>query len=165
MNTTYETRAEARKARIIRKRRRRALATILTVSTLSTVVGVSLTTIKMQKEYDNRIYNLRLQISDLAIENRDLSAALLESENRLRVFVDTNEVRTSAAPIYNIELSEELQEYTYAMCLNYGIVDHYELVLAMMWHESNFTPDVISRTNDYGIMQINVCNHEWLSKT
>ena len=71
-----------------------------------------------------------------------------------------------AAPeilIYDIKLSEELQRYTYELCNKYDIVDYYSLVLAVMWQESNFTPNLISRTNDYGLMQINRVNHKWLA--
>ena len=64
--------------------------------------------------------------------------------------------------IYDIPLSEELQEYTYEMCSYYDIEDYYELVLAVMWKESEFTIDIISSSNDYGLMQINKCNHKYL---
>ena len=33
-----------------------------------------------------------------------------------------------------------------------------------MYHESGFQTDIVSGTNDYGLMQINKCNHDWLSK-
>lgn len=66
---------------------------------------------------------------------------------------------------YNIPLSADLQEYTRMKCVDYGIEEHYELVLAMMWQESNFNPSIISRTDDYGIMQINKFNHKWLAET
>ena len=39
-----------------------------------------------------------------------------------------------------------------------------ELVLAIMKVESDFNSDVISDTNDYGLMQINIVNHESLQK-
>lgn len=60
-----------------------------------------------------------------------------------------------SAPIYNIPLSEELQQYTFDMCNMYGIRDKYDIVLALMWQESNFNPETMSSTDDYGIMQIN----------
>jgi len=69
-----------------------------------------------------------------------------------------------AIATYHIPLDTSLQEYTYKKCQQYGIPQHYELVLAMMWRESNFTVDGISATNDYGIMQINKCNHKWLQE-
>lgn len=67
-------------------------------------------------------------------------------------------------PIYAIALSPELQQYTYDMCVQYNVSEHYELVLALMWQESSFKADTISSTNDYGLMQINESNHGWLRK-
>lgn len=65
------------------------------------------------------------------------------------------------ARIYeNLPLSPELQEFTYNRCQEKGI--DYEMVLAIMQKESNYDPQAVSATNDYGIMQINQCNHEWL---
>lgn len=66
---------------------------------------------------------------------------------------------------YSIPLSKDLQEYTYKECMQYGIQNEYPTILAIMWHESNFTSDLISKTQDYGIMQINICNHKSLAKT
>lgn len=65
-------------------------------------------------------------------------------------------------PYYDIPLSLDLQLYTYTKCAELGISDYCELVLAMMWQESNYETDLISITDDYGIMQINICNHDWL---
>lgn len=36
--------------------------------------------------------------------------------------------------------------------------------MGLMKHESGYDIDNISPTNDYGLMQINKCNHKWLSK-
>lgn len=112
---------------------------------------------------NDEICRLNVQVTELASENQDLSAALQKSNEKLRLFVDDTEVRAAEPTYYDIPLSKELQLYTYTRCVDYGIPEHYELVLAMMWQESNYTPDLISATDDYGIMQINACNHEWLS--
>ena len=61
-------------------------------------------------------------------------------------------------------LDEEYQDYLYQMCVKYGIPEYYELLFVQMYHESRFKIELISKTNDYGLMQINTCNHEWLSK-
>ena len=66
--------------------------------------------------------------------------------------------------IYNVPLDEALQRYTYNLCVDYEIEEYYPLVLAVMWRESEFVPTIISKTNDYGLMQINKINHEWLSE-
>ena len=62
--------------------------------------------------------------------------------------------------LYDIQLSEELQHYTQDVCEEYGV--SYPLVIAIMKKESEFRSDAVSATNDYGIMQINGWNHEWL---
>lgn len=62
--------------------------------------------------------------------------------------------------LYDVRLSEELQHYTQDVCEEYGV--NYPLVTSIMKKESEFLPDVISVTDDYGIMQINAGNHEWL---
>lgn len=74
------------------------------------------------------------------------------------------EYDSAAVPLYDIKLSEDLQKYTWALCYVYGIVDYYDLVLAVMWHESLFDANAISGTGDYGLMQINECNHTHLQE-
>lgn len=59
-------------------------------------------------------------------------------------------------------LPEELQEFTFYLSKGYYI--DFSFVLALMECESSFRADVISGTNDYGLLQINKCNHEWLSE-
>ena len=63
---------------------------------------------------------------------------------------------------YDIGLDYELQKYTYEQCEKNGL--EFELVLAVMQVESNFKSDLISKTNDYGLMQINKVNHKRLMK-
>ena len=58
------------------------------------------------------------------------------------------------------ELPYELQEYTYYLCQAYYI--DFDFVMALMFTESAFKADIVSPTNDYGLMQINACNHKEL---
>ena len=64
---------------------------------------------------------------------------------------------------YDIPLSAELQDFTFDTAKEFGV--NFELVLAIMWVESDFRADVISNTGDYGLMQINRINHERLRHT
>lgn len=57
-------------------------------------------------------------------------------------------------------LSYELQEFMQDCCEEYGVP--YALALAIAEVETHFDPDAVSGTGDYGLMQINECNHEWL---
>lgn len=64
---------------------------------------------------------------------------------------------------YNVPLDDSTQEYIQDTCDEYGL-DRYDIVIALIEKESTFRENVISSTNDYGYMQINECNHEWLSE-
>lgn len=57
-------------------------------------------------------------------------------------------------------LAYDLQETMQDCCERYGVP--YALALAIAEVETHFDPDAVSPTNDYGLMQINKCNHEWL---
>lgn len=59
-------------------------------------------------------------------------------------------------------LSFELQETMQLLCEEYGVP--YALALAVADHESRFLTDAVSKTNDYGLMQINKVNFEWLKE-
>lgn len=61
-------------------------------------------------------------------------------------------------------LDYELQEYTYDLCIENGIEKYFTLILCQLYYESQYKTDVVSGSNDYGIAQINKCNHSWLSK-
>ncbi len=61
------------------------------------------------------------------------------------------------------DMPDEQQEFLHYLCHGYDL--DFALVMAMIQRESNFDPDAVSRTNDYGLMQINVRNHEWLTDT
>lgn len=62
-------------------------------------------------------------------------------------------------PIYDVPLAEDLQRFTYQQCREAGV--DYELVLALIGAESGYRADVVANGN-YGLMQINQCNHQWL---
>lgn len=61
------------------------------------------------------------------------------------------------------DMDVHTQSFVYYLCDSYDI--DWTLVMAMIKCESNFKADIISSTNDYGLMQINKVNHEWLSET
>lgn len=63
----------------------------------------------------------------------------------------------------NCKLDELTQQFTFYLCKGYDI--DWTLVMALMQKESSFRSDVISATDDYGLMQINKCNHKWLTDT
>lgn len=94
------------------------------------------------RDADKRLSTLETVVLELENENYDV----YEFQNQL---------------YYDIKLSQELQEYTFIQCIKYDVEP--VLALAVMKTESNFNSKAVSETNDYGIMQINECNHKWLS--
>lgn len=63
---------------------------------------------------------------------------------------------------YDVPLSHSLQQYLHEVCADEEVP--VTLVLAMIEHESGFNQEVVSKTDDYGLMQINKINHEWLKE-
>ena len=61
---------------------------------------------------------------------------------------------------YDVPLSEDLQDYIRTLCEENDVP--MSLIIAMIEVESSFRSNVISGTSDYGLMQINKINHEWL---
>ncbi len=65
-------------------------------------------------------------------------------------------------PRIDCPLDDATQQMILDKCEEYEI--DFALVMALIFTESSFNPDVISGSNDYGLMQINKINHEWLSE-
>lgn len=63
---------------------------------------------------------------------------------------------------FDVPLSEDLQDYIRMLCEKHSVP--MPLIIAMIDVESSFRPNVISGTSDYGLMQINSVNHEWLTE-
>lgn len=81
------------------------------------------------------------------------------------------EIATADIPAPNIEpldvyydcpMTEDLQDYVRNLCESNDLP--MSLVIAIIDVESSFEARAISKTGDYGLMQINTVNHEWLSK-
>lgn len=92
------------------------------------------------------------------------SESVTQSETIISIVETTPTITEPKKPYYfDVPLSDEIQDYIREKCEEYDVA--MELVIAMIEHESSFRADVISKTNDYGYMQINTINHEWLSET
>lgn len=88
-------------------------------------------------------------------------------ETTVTEVTEVTEAVTTPAPedemeYYDIPLDHALQDYISELCESNGVP--MSLIIAMIEVESYFTSDVISKTNDWGLMQINAINHGWLSE-
>ena len=88
----------------------------------------------------------------------EISIDYIEPINVVVNAVDSLQYKT--VTYYDIPLSCSLQDYINEECNENNV--EYELVLAIMKVESDYNPKEVSETNDYGIMQINECNHDEL---
>ena len=59
-------------------------------------------------------------------------------------------------------LDTEVQEFLFYLCKGYNI--DFSLMMGLIQEESNFDSSMISQTNDYGLMQINKVNHQWITE-
>lgn len=85
----------------------------------------------------------------------------------VKVTYETTEIATSEVvePVeiyYDCPLTHDLQDYIRELCEKNEIP--MSLVIAMIEVESSFRTNAVSSTSDYGLMQINKINHEWLSE-
>lgn len=60
----------------------------------------------------------------------------------------------------DVPMDEDLQEFVFYLSAAYEM--DFTFVMALIQQESNFQPDIVSSTNDYGLMQINKINHPQL---
>ena len=115
------------------------------------------------KAYESKLYLNDIRISGL--QSRVDAYEKLHLKLRSEIYRQEHTIKQLKSPpvIRDIPLSESLQVYTYYLCSQNGL--DYELVLAIMDCESDYTEYLISPTNDFGLMQINAINHKWLSQT
>lgn len=62
----------------------------------------------------------------------------------------------------DVPMNEDLQEFIFYLSEAYNM--DFTFVMALIQHESGFQPDAVSATNDYGLMQINECNHAYITE-
>ncbi len=78
------------------------------------------------------------------------------------VYSTDNLPETSDIFYFDVPLSHSLQRFIYEVCADENVP--VTLIYAMIEHESQFNPEIISKTDDYGLMQINAVNHTWLNE-
>ena len=113
---------------------------------------------------------LSIEYAELRTELRDKemietqSAEIKEDNNIILTDTLVRYSNESSGFKYNhdISLSEDIQKYAYNKCQESGI-DYY-IFLGLMRKESSFNPEAVSKTNDYGLCQINKINHNWMRK-
>lgn len=140
-------------------RRRRIVVNCMCIA----LIGTATWLVSSSVAVSNKTEQLQTVVEEKEALQREVNRLELVVSN-VAFFQGDTEWSANEVPYYDIKLSQELQLYTYTKCADLGIAEDYELVLAMMWQESSYRPNLISKTNDYGLMQINKVNHSWLSE-
>jgi soluble lytic murein transglycosylase-like protein len=70
--------------------------------------------------------------------------------------------RPMLEPRIDCILDDETQQMILEKSEQYNV--DFAFTMALIFRESSFDSDVVSKSNDYGLMQINKINHEWLSE-
>lgn len=63
---------------------------------------------------------------------------------------------------FDVPLPHDFQDYIFLECTTNGVPE--DLVIALIGVESQYNSKCISKTNDYGLMQINICHKESLER-
>lgn len=81
----------------------------------------------------------------------------------VEVKVEEAETETQTQSQYiDCDMPKEHQDYLKSLCEEYDIA--YSLAMALIKKESSFHSDSVSESQDYGYMQINICNHASLKE-
>ena len=126
---------------------------------LFTLIGLALFNIVSIGNFKKEVEKNQIQLSEIKAQQKATS----ERIEALEIYT-SNYATVQVAPPYkrDIPLSDELQEYTYEIAQKYNV--DYDLVLAIMQTESQFSNVVSENGEDIGLCQINVINAEWLYK-
>lgn len=147
------------------KNRKPAIALILLIDVLviiglialGLIIGFKWIDKKLQEEIRNEVVSYKFES-----ESESATDEVIEEEKEPEIKI--NEVwvvRDSGFEPVDKPMEVEYQEFLYLMAEKYDL-DFY-LLVSLIETESDFRADLISETNDYGLMQINKMNHEWLS--
>lgn len=127
------------------------LKEVAIIAGLTTALAVSM--LNSQKEIVNEESLVIEQIEDRDLQNSDSNSNEIETNMKLQ----PKEIFNG----YNCNCPIKYQEYIYEMCEKYNIP--FNVVITILDNESNGlfnTNGVISDWDDYGLCQINICNHD-----
>ena len=117
-------------------------------------VSLGFFTFSVNNNINNDTHN---NINSLEQQKQIVNEQIIEE-----IIIDEDKNVISEVKYYNIPLSREYQEYLWHKCIEYNF--SYEMLLSMMFVESSFRTKVISKTKDYGILQLNENTYPWIAE-
>lgn len=126
---------------------------------IAILAALSTYQIAQLKELSNDVKALQAEISSISAGQEKIK----EKVDNLKIGIVQAKEEEKEEYKRDIPLSDELQKFTYDTCKAYNV--DYDLVLAIMAVESGYNAAAISSNGeDYGLMQINKINHNWLAE-
>lgn len=62
----------------------------------------------------------------------------------------------------HVNMNTEHQEFLYGLCVGYDL--DFDIMMKIIETESGYNPKAVSSSGDYGYMQLNEMNHEWIEE-
>lgn len=103
-----------------------------------------------------------IDIQEIKDENKERVKEMIKKEKEEEKLRE-DELKNGFTYDESIPMPEEHQKYLHELCKERGL--DYLKTLSIIGLESNFNSNLISKTRDYGYMQINKVNHNNLTKT
>ena len=112
----------------------------------------------------SRAANSNNTISAANNNSEQISSTDNSTENNARALIslESGKVEQASRKYYVVPLSDNLQDVIFSECDAKNVPA--DLVIALIDVESDFNPNLVSKTNDYGLMQINTCHKDSLKK-
>ena len=143
------------------KKKTGSLKKIAAISGIVTITGISALQMQNEKNDINKettTYVTDIDIKDYSMNKQKdtliMNTISLKEETKIPVFVG-----------YDNNCPKEYQEYIYEMSIKYDIP--FNILMTIADNESNGLFDTngkISEYDDYGLFQINICNHDLIFK-
>jgi hypothetical protein len=142
----------ATKKKATRKRRKLKRSVKITLALLLLSVWMGITCYKIGFAQGSKYAKETVKASEQ--QSKEDSATLLEKNNE--------SVKEKFVFNPDIPMPEKHQRYLFEKCKERGL--DYKKTLALIQHESNYNPNAVSDTMDYGYFQINEINRAELAK-
>ncbi len=113
------------------------------------------------KVKDENIKIIENENDGLYEELKNTNQQVREYKNKIDKLEQEN-IELSKYRFYDIPLTYKQQKFIFDLAEEKNL--SFELIISIIKNESNFQTDLVSKTSDYGIMQLNSKNHKFFAK-
>ena len=107
------------------------------------------------------IIGLTVAVLLLGLQAKGLNNSIQLKEEKIEILEKEYE-ELSKYRFYDIPLTYKQQKFVFDLAEEKDL--SFELLISIMKNESDFRTNLVSKTSDYGIMQLNLKNHDFFAK-